>query len=330
MKMNFKKPGCTVLLMCMGFGLFAQVIKDTNIPADTSFNVAAVYRKIKKEFPGAVPALDSVPEGIVAFRDIVYASLPETPFGKRDLHLDLFCPEREGKYPALIMVHGGGWRAGDRSLQVPMAQMISSHGFITITIEYQLSQEAKYPAAIYNIKAAIRWIRAHAQEYNIDPDRIAISGCSAGGHLASLVGLTNGIEKFEGDMGNEDYSSHVHAIIDIDGVINFMDPLSLNSGRTPTSPDVEWLGGDFYQRPDLWKEASPAYWANENSVPMLFLNSGYPRFTAGEHELIAMMNNWGIYTELHKFNIKMHPFWLFHPWVDEVVKYMVVFLNNNL
>ena len=75
-------------------------------------------------------------------------------------------------------------------------------------------------------------------------------------------------------MGVVNYSSEVQAIIDMDGVINFMAPLSLNLYRRPDSPDVQWLGGTFYERPDLWKEASPAYWANENSVPMLFLNSG--------------------------------------------------------
>ena len=326
--MIIKRFLLSVTLTALTLGVYAQFLEGTTIPADTTFNVPRVHRQIKNDFPYAIPAKDQVPEGVIDARNLVYATLEDTPFGKRDLHLDLFRPEKEGKYPALIMVHGGGWRAGKKDMQVPMAQMIAARGFVTVTVEYQLSLEAKYPAAVHNIKAAIRWMRANAEKYAIDPDRIAISGCSAGGQLASLTGLTNGIERFEGTMGVVNYSSEVQAIIDMDGVINFMAPLSLNLNRRPDSPDVQWLGGTFYERPDLWKEASPAYWANENSVPMLFLNSGFPRFSAGQYELISMLDEWGIYNRVQRFNVEVHPFWLFHPWIDESVNYMVGFMDH--
>jgi pectinesterase len=325
MKINF-----IIILFAISSNLFAQKKEFADIPRDTSFNVNSSYTKYKEYFPEIRPANPELSENVAAHYNLIYATLPETPYGKRDLHVDLFHPKEAGKYPALIMVHGGGWRSGDKSLQVPMAKAIAEQGFVTVAVEYQLSLEAKYPAAVHNIKAAIRWMRAHAEKYNIDPDRIAISGCSAGGQLASLVGLTNGVEKFEGNQGYPDYSSSVQAIVDMDGVINFMAPLSLNKERRPDSPDVEWLEGNFYDRPDRWKEASPIYWANENSVPMLFLNSGFPRFTAGEHELFGMLNEWGIYNELHRFDVQLHPFWLFHPWFEPTVNYTVTFLNNQL
>jgi len=308
----------------------AQFIEGTSIPADTTFNLKRVYRQIKSDFPQAVPAADSLPEGLIGQRDLVYAHLENTPFGPRDLHLDLFRPAGSEKYPALLLVHGGGWRAGNKSLQVPLAQRIAAHGFVTVAVEYQLLLEAKYPAAVHNIKAAVRYLRANADKFGIDPERIAISGCSAGGQLATLVGMTNGVERFEGNMGNGDFSSDVQAVIDVDGVLDFMAPLSLNPGRSKDSPDVQWLEGDFYARPDRWKEASPIFWLNENSVPVMFLNSGYPRFTAGQYEMISMMERWGIYHELHKFDVQMHPFWLFHPWFDQTVDYMVKFLKKNL
>ena len=309
--------------------LNAQDYVQTPIPRDTSFTVYNAYQKIKDKFPEASPAKPILPKGVKANYDVLYTTLENTPFGKRELHLDVFRPEKAGKYPALIMVFGGGWRSGTKDLQVPMAMQIASKGYVTVAVEYQLSLEAKYPAAVYNIKAAIRWMRANAEKYNIDPDHIAISGCSAGGQLASLTAMTNGVEKFEGDQGNSDYSSSVQALIDIDGVLDFMAPLSLKKDRRPDSPDVQWLGGDFYHRPDLWKEASPIFWVNENSVPVMFLNSGYPRFHAGQDEMIAMMNRWNIYNEVHVFDIKMHPFWLFHPWFDQTVKYMVGFLDRT-
>ncbi|HEY4787503.1 MAG TPA: alpha/beta hydrolase [Bacteroidales bacterium] len=300
------------------------------IPRDTTYSVYTVYNQTKKNYPFVSIAKDSLPDGVIAHRDIMYTTLPNTPYGNRDLHLDLFRPGKPGKYPALIMIHGGGWRSGTKRMQVPIAEMIAARGFVTVAVEYQLSLEAKYPAAVYNIKAAIRWVRANAEKYNIDADHIAISGCSAGGQLASLIGMTNGISKFEGNQGNSDYSSAVQAIIDIDGVLDFMAPASLNLNRKPNSPDVEWLGGTFTEKPEIWKEASSIFWANEKSVPMLFINSGFSRFHAGQDELIGMMKEWNIYTEVHKFDVKVHPFWLLHPWVDSTVDYMVNFMNKVL
>lgn len=298
------------------------------IPRDTTYSIARVHRQIKADYPYATPVKDNLPQGVAEVRNLVYATLPDTPFGKRDLHLDLFRPEKAGKYPALILIHGGGWRAGDKSMEVPMAQMIANHGFVTVAVEYQLSLEAKYPAAVHNIKAAIRWVRANAEKYNIDPERIAISGTSAGGQLAMLVGMTPCIEKFEGNQGITGYSSAVQTIIDIDGVVDFMAPSSLNLDRKPDSPDIAWLGGSFSEKPEIWKEASSIFWAKEKSVPVMFLNSGFSRFHAGQDELIGMMNEWGIYTEVHKFDVKVHPFWLFHPWVDQTTDYMVAFMKK--
>nr|WP_321451942.1 alpha/beta hydrolase [uncultured Carboxylicivirga sp.] len=313
------------------FALFSTILQinaQNTFPVDSSYNIPREQRKFTKRYPYAFPAKDSLPETVIEFRNVVYLTLEDTPFGKRDLHLDIFKPEKEGTYPALVMIHGGGWRSGNKSMQVPMAQMIAKEGFVTIAVEYQLSLEAQYPAPVHNIKAAIRWIRANAKKYNINPDKIAISGCSAGGQLAALVGMTNGIEHFEGNMGVTGYSSDVQAIMDIDGVINFLAPSSLNLKRKPSSADIAWFGGSFYEKPEIWKEASSIYWANENSVPILFLNSGYSRFHAGQDELIGMLKEWGIYYEVHKFNLKVHPFWLFHPWVDETTLYMVDFLNK--
>lgn len=311
------------------FKITAQSSK-TTIPKDTSFNVNSDFKRNIKYFPYIKPAKDSLPENVKDYRNVIYTTLKNTPFGDRNLHVDVFSPKKAGKYPALLMIHGGGWRSGDKSLQIPMAQKLAARGYVTVCIEYQLSMEAKYPAAVFNIKSAIRWMRANADKYNINSKKIAISGCSAGGQLALLVGLTNGIEAKEGNHGNDGFSSEIQAIIDIDGVVDFMAPESLNLNRKPNSPDIEWLGGSFYEKPEIWKDASSIFWANEKSPPIMFLNSGFSRFTAGQNELIGMMNHWGIYTEVHKFDEKIHPFWLYHPWVNSVVNYMDNFLMKTL
>lgn len=322
------RSATTLFLLLFFFRLPAQ---QRPIPVDSSYSVANVYKQIHKDFPQAVPAKDSLPAGVIAQRNIVYTVLPETPFGKRSLRLDLFRPEAKGVYPALIMIHGGGWRSGTRSMEVPMAQMLAAKGFVTIPVEYQLSLEAKYPAAVHNIKSAIRWVKLHAAEYGIDSNRIAVSGTSAGGQLAALIGMTNGVTLFEGNQGNAGASSTVKAIVDIDGVLDFMVPSSLNLERKPNSPDIEWLGGSFAEKPLIWKEASGIFWARkETAVPVMFFNSGYSRFHGGQDELIGMMNEWGLYTEVYKFDILVHPFWLFHPWVDETVNRTAVFLKKVL
>ena len=317
------------IILLVSFYANAQQ-KPIEIPRDTTFTIKNEYKKYRKNFPQIKPAKDSLTENVKESRNLVYTTLKNTSFGDRDLHLDIFSPKKKGKYPALIMVHGGGWRAGDKALQVPMAQILAAKGIVTICVEYQLLQEAKYPAAVFNIKSAIRWIHANADKYGIDPNKIAISGCSAGGQLALLVGLTNGVQAMEGNQGNSGFSSQVQAIIDLDGVVDFMAPLSLNLNRKPDSPDVQWLGGSFYEKPEIWKEASPIFWANEKSCPIMFVNSGFPRFHAGQDELVGMMKDWGIYNEVHKFDIQLHTFWLFEPWIDQTVDYMNNFLTKVL
>lgn len=307
---------------------FQPVLAQTPIPTDTTYNIMRVYRQIKKEFPYAVPVKDSLPAGIRRYIDNIYLELESTAYGKRQLHLDVYRPDNMKKLPAVVLIHGGGWRSGTKDMQVPLAQMLAAKGFVTIPVEYQLSLEAQYPAAVHNIKEAIRWVKANADKFHIDTAKIAISGCSAGGHLASLVGLTNGLASFETAQSEKAISTDVQAIINFDGVVDFMAPASLNLERKQDAADISWLGGSFESHPALWKEASPIFWADETRiVPMLFFNSGFPRFHAGQDELRGMLKRWNVYHEVHEIDVKVHPFWLFHPWIDGCVDTVASFLN---
>jgi acetyl esterase/lipase len=318
-------------ILSIFFAFFISLInaqKNATIPRDTSYTIEGQYKKYRKNHPEISPGKDSLPNGVLEYRDLVYTTLKDTPFGDRNLHLDIFTPEKMGKYPALVMIHGGAWITGDKSMQIPMAQKLAAKGIITICVEYQLALEAKYPAPVFNIKSAIRWLRANSNKYNINPNKIAVSGTSAGGQIAMLIGLTNGIEEKEGNHGNPGFSSDIQAIIDLDGVVNFMAPQSLNIERKPNAPDINWLGGSFLEKPEVWKDASSIYWATENSPPILFINSAFPKYHAGQNELIGMMNEWGIYTEVVKTKIKAHTFWLFEPWITKITDDMYQFLNK--
>lgn len=299
-------------------------------PRDTSFTPYQTWVKIKKEFPMAEIVQPHLPDGVLAISDLVYATLDDTPYGKRELHLDLFRPAMEGRYPALLLIHGGGWRSGNKSMQVPLAQQIAAKGYVTAAVEYRLSPEALYPAAVEDIKAALRFLRANVATYAIDPDKIAISGSSAGGQLAALVGMTPGIERFNGMIKVDPRSEQVQAIIDMDGILDFTDPNESGKDNDPAKPSAGayWFGATFRQAPDKWIEASPLRYASANTPPMLFINSAFPRFHAGRDSVITLLSTHGIMTEVQTLPDTPHPFWLFHPWFEPTVNYMVSFLKR--
>jgi acetyl esterase/lipase len=293
------------------------------IPRDTSYNPPHAWSNIVKHYPNSKIVPSKVPLGVKAEYNLVYATLENTLYGKRELHLDVLQPAKAGKYPAIVMIHGGAWRSGTKEMEHPMAEYMAVHGYVAVPVEYRMSLEAKYPNAVYDIKAAIRWIKANAEKYSIDTSHIAIEGESAGGHLAALVGMTNNVALFEGAEGITSTSSTVHAVVDVDGVVNFLAPRSLN---LPGYPD--WLGGSFTEKPATWKEASPAYWVSKQSAPIVFITSAQPKYTAGMYDMIDLLNENGLYSEIHKLPDSPHSFWLFEPWFAPTVNYMVTFLDK--
>jgi pectin methylesterase-like acyl-CoA thioesterase/acetyl esterase/lipase len=312
----------------------AQTVIINGIPRDTSFTLNSAYNHNKGNFPFIQPVYPSLPEGVIAKEGLVYATLPDSPFGKRELHVNLYRPDDKEIYPALIMVHGGGWNSGDLTMQVPMAQQIASKGYVTIPVEYRLIPEAKYPAGLHDLKACVRWVRANAAQYGIDPSRIAISGCSAGAHLAKLVGITNGMEQYEGKGGNPTIPSTIQAIVSMDGIATFTSDESIDRAREakaagePLPVDAIWLGGTYEERSEIWKEASSLYWVSEQSPLVCFINSSIPRFHNGRDEMIEKLDQLGIYSEVHTLPDTPHPFWLLHPWFKTTVNYAVDFLDR--
>lgn len=334
----YMRKGIVLLLSFIIAGAVAFPVgasaKVTDVPRDTSFTVWSTDVKVRKKHPEVRLMRPLLSPGVKAYENVVYTHLDETPFGPRDLHVDVFRPDNDSIYPALIMVHGGGWNSGDRSLQMPMAQRIARAGYVTIPVEYRLIPEAVYPAGLHDIKTVVRWARKHAADYGIDPDRIAVSGCSAGAQLATLVGVTNGSERHEGSGQWSDVSSDVQAIVSIDGVATFVSPENIADSeeylkkRGYYHVNAKWLGGIYKESPDNWNEASAVNWVTPASAPVCFINSGLQRYHDGRDELIGLYENRGLYTEVHELGIDVHPFWFFHPWVDETMYYTVRYLDK--
>jgi len=315
------------LLVCRGTSP-GQTPPATDIPRDTSFTPYSAWKSIRGSYPGARLVEAEISDGPSPLQDIVYASV-----GGRDLHLDLFVPaDSSVAHPVVVLIHGGGWRSGYRQMEWPMARRLAARGFAAATVEYRLSPEAPYPAAVHDIKAAIRWTRKHSRDHAIDPQRLALYGCSAGGHLAALVGVTSGIPLFDGEEGDTSYTTGVQAVVDIDGILDFTDPAESgkDTGSAPPSAGRSWLGASFKERPDLWREASPLNHVNETSPPIVFINSSLDRFHAGRDGMILKLNTFHVRSEVHTIPHTPHTFWLFHPWFEETVVYVQDFLDRTL
>lgn len=293
---------------------------ETPIPRDTSFTIYQTFIKESKKRPYIKIAEPLLSDAVLSRENIVYCNT-----GKRDLLLDVYYPAGKKKkgFPGVLLIFGGGWRSGDKSQNKAMATALAAKGFVAVTAEYRLSLEAQYPAAVHDLKTAVRWMRAHAKEFKLNSEKIASLGCSAGGQLAALLGTTNGNPAFEGKGEYQNFTSNVQAIIDIDGTLAFHHPESAEG-----TVAAQWLGGNYAEKPEIWEEAAPLSHTDKNTAPTLFINSSIPRFHAGRDDMIRKMNQLNIYSEVHEMPDTPHPFWFFHPWFDPMMGYIEGFLNK--
>ena len=145
--------------------------------------------------------------------------LRDVPYGAADgvtllMHIVLPTPKPVTPVPAILFIHGGGWQSGTRNDGLDRAIQCAADGYVGVSVEYRLTQKAPFPAQIQDCKCAVRFLRANAKQYGINPARIGAWGSSAGGHLAGMLGLTGGIAEFEGDAGWRDATSDVQAVCD--------------------------------------------------------------------------------------------------------------------
>jgi len=293
---------------------------------DTSYTTYSAYLSTKKTHPEIkiVPQFHS--KSVKEKRNITYCKT-----GERKLLLDAFYPssKTKTKRAAIMIIHGGGWRSGNRMQHYPLAQLLADFGYVCFTPEYRLSTEALYPAAINDLKAALRWIRSNAKTYNIDDNKIAVLGFSAGGQLAALLGVTTGNPKFEGKECNLKSLSAINAIVDLDGTLSFVHPESGEGDDTKkTSAATYWFGYSKKENPKLWQEASPLTYVGTNTPATLFINSSVDRMHAGRNDFLKVLNENNIYSEVKTFSDAPHSFPLFDPWFEPTVKYIDEFLKK--
>lgn len=297
--------------------LLAMAVALAGCAAVGQYTADTTYAKLVDQYPQIVVASNDVPPDVRAVRGLTYVR-----YGDRSLQLDLYLPRAADRAsPAIVLVHGGGWRSGTRRNLAPMAIRLAQRGYAAATVSYRLSPEARYPAAIADVRASVRWLRAHALQYRIDPERIAIAGGSAGGQIASLVGVTG-----SGDGA-------LQAIVNIDGLSDFTSAAARkhedDPAKKPSSAGA-WFGGTYAEKTALWHEASPIFYVTARTPPVLFIGSGQTRFSVGREEMLDRLTDHGVASSVLVLPGTPHSFWLFDPWLTPTVDAMDEFLKQHL
>jgi len=220
----------------------------------------------------AKPAPTKLPDAVVtsleSHPNLIYAR-----YGEREMSLDLFRPKTAGPpRPAIVCIHGGGWFKGERSSMTNLAMALASRGYVAVTISYRLSGEAKFPAAIQDAKAAVRWLRAEAKTYGIDAGKIGVTGLSAGGHLAALLATSAGVPELEGEGGHADQSSAVQACLAMGAQSDLeSDRIAELSGKADDPFYRTFLGDSQAAIPATYALASPRHHLDKTDPPLLFM-----------------------------------------------------------
>jgi acetyl esterase/lipase len=208
-----------------------------------------------------------VPAGYTFDVDVAYGTDSERQ------RLDVLYPESDSKtFPAVVYIHGGGWytgsKGGERTFN--MLRRFADAGYVVASIEYRLSDEAPFPAAVQDCKRAIQWLRAHAGEYRIDPKRVGVIGVSAGGHLTAMLAVTRPEDGLESEGSNE--SSAVQAAIPVAAPFELRIPVSMETPDRVAPMVAQFLGGPLGEKADEARRASPVAYAHTQAAPMLIIH----------------------------------------------------------
>jgi acetyl esterase/lipase len=237
--MRLRSSGTSRLLRC---GLLALA---ATIPASTAAHARA-----------------DEPPAIEAKNDVVYRTVDG-----RDLKLDLALPARgDGPFPAVLVIHGGAWRGGDKASSRPVLAELARRGYVAASPQYRFCPKDLFPAQVHDVKAAVRWLKSHAAEYKVDPDRLGATGFSAGGHLALLLGVTDPDDGLEGDVPAGTPDSRIRA------VVNYFGPTDFFAEDIPeiSRPLLrDFIGGSAEEKPELAKLASPVTFVTDDDPPIL-------------------------------------------------------------
>ncbi|MCA8989963.1 MAG: alpha/beta fold hydrolase, partial [Planctomycetaceae bacterium] len=254
-------------------------------------------------------------------------------YGDRTLEMDIYRPKDVwGELPAIICIHGGGWANGNRTSHGLIAQALAARKYVVATISYRLSGEAPFPAAIHDCKAAVRFLRAHASQFGINPDKIGAIGLSAGGHLTALLATSSGIPELEGDGGYPEFSSSIQAAVPMGAQTDFLTErtreISVQSDRGQIWR--QFLGGTLDEKTETYRLASPIEHLDRNDPPCWFLTGETDDPSTHADEFRQRLQELGISSGLTVIPEAPHPFLGKQIWFDQMLETADQFFSETL
>lgn len=260
------------------------------------------------------PLPSDPPDTVKAELDLTYGTTAE-----QELKLDVYRPKSEAVLPACVIVHGGGWTGGDKERFRPLAIALAERGYVVANVEYRLAGVAKYPAGVQDCLLAVRWLRANAERFGADPDRIGAWGGSAGGHIVGMMAGSLPPDRFL-TAELKDFSPAVQASCIMAGPTDLTNETFVTNLRKAgeQSNSYQWLGRLYDEAPDLYREASPLTHFTKETGPVLFLTGDLDnpaRDTAGLEKLKSL----GVATEQVVLKDAKHGCWMQRPWFEQCV-----------
>ena len=258
---------------------------------------------------------ESILDRLHAKLDLSYAK-----YGDRTLEMDLYRPKDSwGALPAILCIHGGGWAKGSRKNYQKIAQSLALRGYLTAAISYRLSGEAAFPAAIHDCKAAVRFLRAHADTLGVDPNKIGAIGSSAGGHLAALLATSNGIGELEGRGGNANFSSRIQAVVPMGAQTDF---LSERTREVSRDREIwkQFMNGSQEENRKLYGLASPFEHLDSGDPPVLFITGEMDDESTRATKFRTRLTELGIASDLRIIEGAPHGFLAKQVWFDRMIE----------
>jgi acetyl esterase/lipase len=314
-----------ILLGAFG-GLLITAYAFGEVPAAPSG--FASEKEVKEAFvAGKLKPIDltiDVPESVVVEKNIEYGK-----GGNRPLQLDLYSPkERSGRRPTILFIHGGAWSGGYRQIYHYYCIKFAERGYVVATASYRLTGEAPFPAAVEDVKCAVRWLRANAKKLGIDPNRIAAAGGSAGGHLAMMIGFSSDVPELEGKGGNAGTSSRAQVVVDLYGPTDLTDDFAKSRKEV-----IRFLGGKkFEEASDMYRLASPVTHVTKDDPPTLILHGSIDS-TVPIHQaelLVEKLKSAGVVYEYDRVEGWPHTMDLDDGVNRHCVAKMLEFLDKNM